>query len=246
MAVATRMSHEEIIALYKQQDAGTLAQKCKDDIPTRLTQQDRAGRIAEYMRGSIASLDAKPTPPSRIEQHYDRIITPFKDNDSELGRKYRYDASAREERMERASKGAAYMRGSVSTLDAPARTQREHQMITITASAHRCVTPCSRCGGTNTHSTNGKLYCFDCRSIDGVKVSVPSLVCPKCKSNNFYIAPKSGDMHCYGCGKDSRGIGPKGVSRYTHFCTCGSGQVDVTKTHIICRTCGKRASKGLH
>lgn len=247
MAVAMReprMSHEEIIAFYKQ-DAGALAQKCKNDIPTRLTQEERAGRIAALLRGEIRSLDEEPL------QHpttHDAIIAAYKNNESELGRKYKYDASAREERMERATRGAAYMRGDVGTLDPP--PQRSQKSITYTASAHRCVTHCSRCGSENTHTQNGKTYCFSCRSIDGVKVSRPtaskaSLLCPKCKGTNFFISPKSGDMHCYECRKDSRGVGPKGISRYTHFCVCGSGQVDVSATHVICRKCGKRAKRGL-
>ncbi len=168
------------------------------------------------------------------------IIAQYK-TDPDAHRKMQQDAVARVDQSARLNRAAAWMRGELASLDSDAPASRK---TSYTASATRCITPCKKCGSHNTHTAkNGVFYCFDCRSIDGVKVSMPALVCPKCESTNFFINPKNGDMHCYGCRKDSRGVGPKGRSKYTHYCVCGSGQVDVSATHIICRTCGKRARK---
>ena len=120
-----------------------------------------------------------------------------------------------------------------------------------TVTASRCVTPCPRCGSNNTHTAGKTFYCFDCRSINGVRVGLPTaraatLLCPKCKSKNFSVEPKNGDLFCFGCKRWSQAVGPKGRSKYTHFCQCGSGQVDVTRDSIRCRTCGRKSMKGLH
>ena len=159
--------------------------------------------------------------------------------DPDAHRTLQRDALARFDQVEAASGFAEEMRQS---------TRRKK----VTASVTRCVTPCNTCGSHNTHTANnGVFYCFDCRSIDGDRVSMPTaraatLSCPACTSKNFSVEPKNGDLFCFGCKRWSQGIGPKGRSKYTHFCVCGSGQVDITATHVSCRKCGEKAKKGLH
>lgn len=173
------------------------------------------------------------------------IARQYNYNISEISTKFAQDTPSRVEQEARLRRIAPYLRGELASLDSDAPARK--------ATTIKGITPCAQCGSMNTVVTNGILTCFNryCGITRGASnrietVSKPSLVCPKCKSNNFYIAPKNGDLHCFTCGKDSRGIGPRGVSRYTYFCTCGSGQVDVTRDYIRCRACGKKSMKGLH